>query len=154
MRIVPYLEAHRRYTRAKKFREKVRGYLFQGRFSSCVLDERALLAAARYVELNPVRAKLVQDPARYEWSSAAYHLGNERADPLVTDRTLVGLVDDWTTFLQDGIDELEARELEKRLSDGRPWGSARFVRGLEKRFGRRLTAGKPGRPRKGRGKGQ
>ncbi len=147
-------EAHRRYTRAKNFREKVRGYLFQGRFSSCVLDERHLLAAVRYVELNPVRAKLVQDPARYEWSSAAYHLGNERTDPLVTDRTLLGLVDDWTTFLQDGIDELEARELEKRLSDGRPCGSARFVQGLEKRFGRRLTAGRPGRPRKRKRRGR
>ncbi len=48
----------------------------------------------------------------------------------------------------------EARELERRLSDGRPCGSAPFVQGLEKRFGRRLTAGKPGRPRKRRGKGQ
>ena len=115
-----------------------------------MLDERHLLAAARYVELNPVRAKLVRNPARYEWSSAAFHLGEERADPLVTDRTLLGLVDDWTTFLQDGIDEIEASELEKRLSDGRPWGSAAFVQGLERRFGRTLTAGKPGRPRKRR----
>ena len=31
-------EAHRRYTRMKNFKESVRGYLFQGRFSSCVLD--------------------------------------------------------------------------------------------------------------------
>jgi putative transposase len=49
-------EAHRRYTRMKNFSDGVRGYLFQGRFGSCVLDERHLLAAARYVELNPVNA--------------------------------------------------------------------------------------------------
>jgi putative transposase len=52
-------EAHRRYTRMKNFSEDVRGYLFQGRFGSCVLDERHLLAAARYVELNPVTAGMV-----------------------------------------------------------------------------------------------
>ena len=38
-------EAHRRYTRMRNFAEGVRGYLFQGRFGSCVLDERHLLAA-------------------------------------------------------------------------------------------------------------
>ena len=45
-------EAHRLYTRAKNFRARVRGYLFQGRFGSCVLDEKHLLAAARYVDLG------------------------------------------------------------------------------------------------------
>ncbi|NTV42523.1 MAG: transposase, partial [Syntrophobacteraceae bacterium] len=52
-------EAHRRYTRMKNFEEGVRGYLFQGRFNSVVLDERHLMAAARYVEMNPVRAGMV-----------------------------------------------------------------------------------------------
>jgi putative transposase len=54
-------EAHRRYTRMKNFSDGVRGYLFQGRFGSCVLDERHLLAAARYVELNPVSAGMVKE---------------------------------------------------------------------------------------------
>ena len=52
-------EAHRRYTRRINFREKWRGYLWQGRFASFVMDEPYLLAAGRYVELNPLRAKLV-----------------------------------------------------------------------------------------------
>jgi len=42
-------EAHKRYTRQKNFTEGVRGYLFQGRFSSCVLDESHLIAAVHYV---------------------------------------------------------------------------------------------------------
>ena len=42
-------EAHRRYTRRINFREKRRGYLWQGRFASFVMDEPYLLAAARYV---------------------------------------------------------------------------------------------------------
>ena len=53
-------EAHRRYTRRVNFREGWRGHLWQGRFASFVLDEDYLLAATRYVELNPVRARLVR----------------------------------------------------------------------------------------------
>jgi len=43
-------EAHRRYTRRVNFREGWRGHLWQGRFASFPLDERYLLAAARYIE--------------------------------------------------------------------------------------------------------
>ena len=41
-------EAHRRYTRLKNFSEGVRGYLFQGRFGSWILDQRHLLGSNRY----------------------------------------------------------------------------------------------------------
>ena len=64
-------EAHCRCTRSVNFREGWRGHLWQGRFASFVLDERYLLTAARYVELNPVRAGLIGAPSRYPWSSAA-----------------------------------------------------------------------------------
>ena len=75
-------EAHRRYTRRINFREKWRGYLWQGRFASFVMDEPYLLAAARYVELNPVRAKLVEHAPKWRWSSAKAHLSG-RDDRLV-----------------------------------------------------------------------
>ena len=63
-------KAHRRYTRRINFREKWRGCLWQGRFASFVMDEPYLLAATRYVELNPVRAGLTTDAADWPWSSA------------------------------------------------------------------------------------
>jgi putative transposase len=75
-------EAHRRYTRRINFREKWRGYLWQGRFASFVMDEPHLLAAARYVELNPVRAQLVAYAGDWRWSSARAHLSG-RDDGLV-----------------------------------------------------------------------
>ena len=74
-------KAHRRYTRRINFREKWRGYLWQGRFASFVMDEPYLLAAARYVELNPLRARLVGSAAEWPWSSAGDLWG--RDDPLV-----------------------------------------------------------------------
>jgi len=54
----------------KNFAAGVRGYLFQGRFSSCVLDQQHLLAAGRYVERNPVAANMVEYPEEYQWSSS------------------------------------------------------------------------------------
>src|SRR3989337_4593233 len=51
-------EAHRLYTRHINFREGWRGHLWQGRFASYPMEENHLLATARYVELNPVRAGL------------------------------------------------------------------------------------------------
>ena len=59
-------EVHRRYTRMVNFREGWRGHLWQGRFASFVLDEPYVLTAARYVELNPVRAGLVNAPSSVE----------------------------------------------------------------------------------------
>ena len=73
-------EAHRRYTRRVNFREGWRGHLWQGRFASYVLDEAHLIAAARYVELNPVRARLVRLPGEYLWSSAAAHIAGQNDD--------------------------------------------------------------------------
>jgi putative transposase len=144
-------EAHRRYTREKNFRAGVRGYLFQGRFGSCVLDEPHLLAAARYVDLNPVAAGIVATPEAYAWSSARFHLDGRRRDALVLDRDrgLMGLVDDWRAVLQDGIDEMEAKRLERHLSSGRPCGSRGFVEMLERRTGRELRPRRRGW-RKGR----
>lgn len=55
------------------------GHLWQGRFHSCALDEKHLYAAIRYIETNPVRAKLVQKAEDWKWSSARAHLGKEKS---------------------------------------------------------------------------
>ena len=142
-------EAHRRYTRMKNFKGGVRGYLFQGRFSSCVLDERHLLVAASYVELNPVRAGIVKRAWAYPWSSASFHTGRSRMDPLVKDRKLRGLVSDWDEFLRDATYK-EDETIRKMSRTGRPGGDAAFVRLVERLTARDLSKGKPGRPAKKR----
>lgn len=67
-------ETHRQYTGFINARARWTGHLFQGRFSSIALDEAHLLAAVRYVALNPVRARLVERPEDWAWSSARAHL--------------------------------------------------------------------------------
>ena len=140
-------EAHRRYTRMKNFAEGVRGYLFQGRFSSCVLDEPHLLAAARYVENNPVKAGMVTHPWTYPWSSCQFNCGDRSTDPLVKEKVLPGWVDDWKHFLQQD-DEILNKELQQGTRTGRPVGDDTFISSLEGLTGRRLHPGSPGRPRK------
>jgi putative transposase len=74
------------------------GHLWQSRFHSNPLTDKHLLEAARYVELNPVRAKLVQHPEEWPWSSARAHL-RAQPDILLPDRPLLELRPDWATFL-------------------------------------------------------
>jgi putative transposase len=137
-------EAHRRYTRRVNFREGWRGHLWQGRFASFVLDHYYLLAAARYVELNPVRAGLVRRPEQWRWSSAAAHLAG-RDDALVKVGPLLKHVSDWRSFLaEDGPEELAAR-LHRHENTGRPLGKKAFITRLESRMGRPLAPQRPGR---------
>ena len=115
-------EAHRRYTRRINFREKWRGYLWQGRFASFIMDEPYLLAAARYVELNPVRAKLVRSAERWPWSSASAHLSG-RDDRLTKAAPLLAMVADWRGFLNSALPEHEVQDLQHHTRTGRPLGS-------------------------------
>jgi putative transposase len=66
-------EGHRHYRRRVNFRHGWRGHWWPSRFASYVMDGPDLLAAARYVELDRVRAKLVAAPSPYRWSSARAH---------------------------------------------------------------------------------
>ncbi len=135
-------EAHRRYTRRVNFRKKVRGYLFQGRFFSCPLDDEHFLAAVRYVELNPVRARKVRAAWEYRWSSCRFHVGLRQRDVLVQDRDLLGLESKWRRYLRD--DDERAELVQSKTRTGRPCGSDSFVRRMERRTGRSLRPKKPG----------
>jgi putative transposase len=137
-------EVHRRYTRRVNSREGWRGHLWQGRFASFVLDEPYLLTAARYVELNPVRAGLVNAPSRYRWSSAAAHVRG-RDDSLVRVAPLLKLAPiNWRGFLARAIREEDIKILRAHERTGRPLGEEEFLATLEQDLGRILRRHKPG----------
>ncbi len=136
-------EAHRRYTRMINFREGWRGHLWQGRFFSFVMDEKYLLAAVRYIELNPVRAGLVADPAVYPWSSAKAHIDGYN-DKLVNVTPLLELVSNWKDFLESGLNEEEQQKLRQHTQTGRPLGTESFTDKLEALLGKSLKKKKPG----------
>jgi len=140
-------EAHRRYTRMKNFAAGVRGYLFQGRFNSCVMDGNYLLAAGWYVERNPVAAGVVENPQDYVWSSCRYHCRLTEMDTLLSERKLPGMTDSWAAFLEANDSELE-RNITRHTKTGRPAGDDRFVLGLEVLSKKMLRKKSPGRRRR------
>ena len=136
-------EAHRRYTRYVNFRKGWTGYLWQGRFASFPMDETYLLAATKYIEMNPVRASMVDRSDEYQWSSARAHLqGND--DRLVKVRPLLEMVDNWTRFLSVEPNEEEMAALRLHARTGRALGADGFIRKLEIRLNRLFRRQKPG----------
>jgi putative transposase len=125
------------------FREGWRGHLWQGRFASFPLDEGYLLAAARYIEQNPVRAGLAATPWEYPWSSAKAHVSG-KDDSLVRATPLLERVGDWEDFLYAGTADEDLQLLRRHERTGRPLGSDRFVTAVERKLHRTLRRGKPG----------
>jgi putative transposase len=145
---------HTRYSQYFNKKMKATGHLWQGRFYSCVLDERHLLVAARYIERNPVRGGMVKKPTDYIWSSAKEHAAISNND-IINTISLFKYIEvrqnEWKGFVEisDNPDGVSA--IRKHTMTGRPLGNATFVQRLEKVFGRRLHALPVGRPKETRG---
>jgi putative transposase len=139
-----FKEAHRRYTRRINFRENWRGHLWQERFHSFVMDEKHLNATVRYVELNPVSARLCDKPQEWRWSSIHAHLAG-KDDELITVRPMLDRHPNWCEYLggYQSNDMIEKVRMHTRT--GRPLGSECFIEKLESLSGRSLKPRKPGR---------
>jgi putative transposase len=143
-------EAHRAYSSLINRRKGWTGHLWQERFHSCPMDDAHTVAAVRYVELNPVRARMVPPPEAWPWCSAAAHILGQ-ADELVSamlpppldnlgpwDAYLAGVETDAATF-----DRLRSHQ-----QTGRPLGCDAFVAAVEAQTKRSLTPRPVGRPRR------
>jgi len=137
-------DTHRIYSRRINFRKGWRGYLWQGRFSSCPMDQTHLYAAVRYVERNPVRANMVVKAEDYEWSSARAHIFGEQ-DPCLSgnERSILD-IDDWRAYLQSEDEAAHLGAFRSGSRTGRPLGDDRFIERLEELTGRILKRQKPG----------
>ena len=135
------------YARYVNERQGLCGHLWQGRFFSCPLDVAHQWSAVRYVERNPVRAKIVLRAEDYAWSSAAAHCGL-RGDPLLSgDLERADHVGDWSASLRDE-DETELAAIRRHTRTGRPLGPDEFVRRVGSMLGRSLARSRPGPKRK------
>lgn len=138
---------HQSYTRLINSRQKWKGHLWQGRFFSCPIQPSNAPFVARYIELNPVRAKLVSDPRFYMWSSAnvACSSGHEGKSGF---SELFSPTGTWYSFLMQGMVNPTCefnKELQRSTSTGRPYGTKEFVSQLERDTGLSLQKKQPGR---------
>jgi putative transposase len=132
----------RRYVSYFNYLYKRSGTLWEGRFKSSPIEsDRYLFACYRYIELNPVRAQMVQLPAHHVWSSYQAN-ATGRADDLVTAHSM---------FLALSQDENPStvEAIRQALQKGIALGSKDFCRELEDLAGKRASPAPRGRPRKG-----
>jgi putative transposase len=104
-----------------------------------------LIATARYIELNPVKAGIVKKPEDYKWSSAPAHLQGED-NILVKVEPLLSIIPDWRVLLASDLSEEEYETLHCHENErtGHPLGSADFVEKVENQIAHVLRRQKPG----------
>lgn len=118
----------RRYVGWFNLRHGRTGTLWEGRYKSCLVDTDAyLLQCVRYIDLNPVRAGLTDDPVGYRWSSCAALCGF-RTDPLLTPHAMHGAFGhpsrspaaNYLAFLGSAIEDSELQAIRAHLKLQRP----------------------------------
>jgi putative transposase len=138
-------EAHRRYTAFIGARGRWTGHLFQGRFSSVAMDEDHLMAAFRYVALNPVKAGLARAAPDWPWSSTPAHIAG-RSTPYVDVAPALARIDDFAAYVSGEDRDVDARwsAVLKAEVIGRPVGAPDWVRQWEQRLGQNFSPRKRG----------
>jgi len=136
--------AHRRWANFVNARGRWRGHLFDGRFASVAMDEDHLLAAVRYVALNPVRARLAARAQDWPWSSVGAHLQGED-DGRAAVRPVLDRVERFAELIATDADDPAFAALRAAETTGRPLGTRDFVAELERRLGRTVARRAPGR---------
>jgi len=112
---------HQQYSWEINRRQGWHGHLWQSRFASVAMDEAHLHVCLRYVELNPVRAGLVDRPEQWPWSSARAHLGLAR-DEITDLAAMRERIDDWRALLDSGLRDGERDAIRAGERSGRPLG--------------------------------
>lgn len=144
----------RRYVQYINRSYKRTGSLWEGRYKSSLVQEDAyLLTCMRYIELNPVRAGMVQDPGQYRWSSYR-HNGLGQPDPRVTPHTLyLAMSPDesdrraaYQALFRSQLAEDALDDIRLALNQGQPLGSDRFSERICAETGIRRARKRPGRP--------
>jgi putative transposase len=132
------------------------GTLWDSRYKSSLVHADAyLLLCQRYIELNPVRAAMVDDPAHYRWSSYRAN-GLGQPDPLLTPHPLyVELGRDeaarlaiYRALFRTELDADAISDIRLALNQGQPLGGSRFIESIERVTGQRREVRPRGRPRK------
>lgn len=146
-----------RQTRYTNRIERRSGTLWEGRFKSSIIDtDDYLLACCRYVELNPVRARMVRQPEDYPWSSHRERIGSDVTRLPLTEpgcyRELAADADGrcrrYRKYVAAGVPPDELELIRTAVNRNQLTGNDRFKAEIARKLGRRISDRAPGRPRK------
>lgn len=134
------------------------GTLWEGRYRSCMVESaRYVLACYRYIEQNPVRARMVQGPGDYPWSSHRVNSG-AATDAMVSpheEYLALGAEEGsrlraYSGLFGESLEQPLLKRIREATSGGLPIGSDEFSARVLEEHGRHAEPGKPGRPMKQR----
>jgi putative transposase len=143
-----------RYVQYFNRRHDRTGTLWEGRFRSCIVQSALyVLGCYRYIELNPVRAGMVDHPTGYLWSSYAVNSGL-RSDPLISQHAeYVALASDkerrqtaYRGLFEQRLEPGLQRAIRDATNGGYPLASEAFKRTVLEPQGYRVEPGQRGRP--------
>jgi putative transposase len=139
-----------RQTRYVNKQEHRTGSLWDGRYKMSIVDsDSCFLQCCRYIELNPVKAKMVTRPEQYLWSSYKENV-NLSPSKIVNRSAFKNLseveFDTYRDFVAQGSSESETTFISQRLESNRLTGGYPFVEEIELRTGIRMEYKRPGRP--------
>jgi REP-associated tyrosine transposase len=129
------------------------GTLWEGRYRACLVEsDQHVLAASRYIDLNPVRAGIARQPCDYRWSSYR-ELTGSRSSSLVTPHPALEQLGcppqaAYARWCAEAIDDAELARLREATHHELAYGSEEFRASIEARTGRPMGLGSPGRPRR------
>lgn len=144
-------------TRYTNSLERRTGTLWESRFKSSPIETDAyLLECSRYVELNPVKAGMVEKAEDWKWSSYGQKVGLCKKEWLDFDVCYLGLSkneserqENYRQFAESRVDENTTQQIFDSLERCQLTGTGKFTDEIERRLGRRIRNRGPGRPRKG-----
>ncbi|WP_151704818.1 transposase [Nitrincola alkalilacustris] len=128
------------------------GTLWEGRFKSCQVEtDNYFLTCQRYIELNPVRAGMVRDPAEYHWSSYCSNGRGVQAELWTPHECYLKLGDTqqsrlyrYRDLFRTAISDELMNEIRSTVNKGLAFGNDRFREELEHLTNRRMSVLKPG----------
>ena len=146
----------RRYVQYFNDTYKRTGTLWEGRYKATVIDsEQYLLTCMRYIELNPVRAGMVDKPGEYPWSSYAANAQGENNKLIISHEVYkqIGINEAerqsaYRQLFHATIDKSDLEALREATNKGWVLGSDCFRKEIERLSGRRCEAKPRGRPKK------
>jgi putative transposase len=144
----------RRYVQYINRTYKRTGTLWDSRYKSSLIHaESYLLTCMRYIELNPVRAGMVEAPAHYRWTSYR-HNGLGKVDARITAHSLYTALDStdkarqwaYRALFRAALDQAAIDDMRLALNQNQPLGTSRFYAKIERLTGERREARPRGRP--------
>ncbi len=144
----------RRYVQYFNYQYRRSGTLWEGRYKSCLVQaEKYLIEVYRYIELNPVRAKMVEEPSEYVWSSYQINALGKISDLCTAHPEYLRLgetknerMKNYRALFSHHVEGDLLEEIRSNANKGMAIGHDRFKEEIEKLTGRRLKPQKAGRP--------